>query len=173
MTSNVNDLSARLRRRMETEELETTATAERELRKFGETLNASANEKLRITEAVMEAEVGQIQGQIRGIRELLWRDFRTDLVIVVSILLIIFVASWGLMQWQLNRVQRLLETQETLQLEIAQAQTALEQLQAQTWGVRLYEAEDGTRYVLFPKGALGENWPWIVQGQPALQLSSE
>ena len=37
----------------------------------------------------------------------------------------------------------------------------------------LHEAEDGTRHVLFPKGALGENWRWNVQGQPALQLSSE
>ena len=55
-------------------------------------------------------------------------------MIVVSILLTILGASWGLMQWQLNRVQRLLETQETLQLKIAQEQTALEQLQAQTWG---------------------------------------
>ena len=34
-------------------------------------------------------------------------------------------------------------------------------------------AEDGTRHVLFPQGALGENWRWTVQGQPALQLSSE
>ena len=98
MTSNVQDLSARLRRRMEDEELETTATAERELRKFGETLSASAHDKLRITEAAMEAQVGRIQGQIRGIRELLWRDLRADLVIVVSILLTILGASWGLMQ---------------------------------------------------------------------------
>ena len=91
---------------METEELETTAIAERELRKFGETLSASANDKRRITKAVMEAEVGQV----RGIRELLWRDLRADLVIVVSMLLTILGASWGLMRWQLNRVQNLLET---------------------------------------------------------------
>ena len=62
----MNELSARLRRRIEIEDRETTAIAERERRKFGETLSASANDKLRITEAVMEAQVGQIQGQIRG-----------------------------------------------------------------------------------------------------------
>ena len=70
-------------------------------------------------------------------------------------------------------MQNLLETQEALQVEIAEAQTALEQLQAQTWGVRLYEAEDGTRHLLFPKGEFGENWQWNVQGQPAIRLSSE
>ena len=155
---------------METEELETTAIAERELRKFSETLSASANDNLRITETVMEPEIGRIQGQIRGIRELLWRDLRADLVIVVSILLTILGASWGLMQWQLNRAERLLETQETLQLEIAQAQTALEQLQAQTWGVWLHEAEDGTRHVVFPKRPFNADWPWTVQGQPAVPL---
>ena len=95
-------------------------------------------------------------------------------MIVVSILLIICGASWGLMRWQLTRVQNLLETQETLQLEIAQTQTALDQLQAETWGVWLHEDANGTRYVVLPSGTLAvEGWPWTVQGQPAVLLSSE
>ncbi len=98
MTTNVNELSAQLRRRTEAEELETTAIAERERRKFGETLHASANDKLRISEAAMEA---------------------------------------------------------------------------QTWGVWLHEAEDGTRHVVFPKRPFNADWPWTVQGQPAVPLSSE
>ena len=159
MTTNVNELSAQLRQRTETERRKMDAIAERERRKFGETLSASANEKLRITEAVMEAQVGRIQGQIRGIRELLWRDLRADLVIVVSILLTILGASWGLMQWQLNRVQNLLDTQETLQLEVAQTQTALDQLQAETWGVWLHEEADGMRYVVLPRGRSTRSGP--------------
>ena len=95
-----------------------------------------------------------MNGQLRSLRELLWRDFRADLLIIVSILLIICGASWGLLRWQLNRVQNLLETQETLQLEIAEAQTALDQLQAQTWGVWLHEDADATRYVVLPMGTL-------------------
>ena len=47
-----------------------------------------------------------------------------------------------------------LETQEALRLEIAQAQTALDQLQAQTWGVWLHEDAAATRYVVLPMGAL-------------------
>ena len=147
--------------------------AARELQTFGETLRERVSHKLRTVETVMETEIGLMNEQLRSLRELLWRDFRADLLIIVSILLIICAASWGLMRWQLNRVQNLLETQETLQLEIAQTQTARDQLQAQTWGVWLHE-EDGMRYVVLPRGTLEvEGWPWTVQGQPAVLLSSE
>ena len=128
--------------------------AARALQTFGETLRERVSHKLRTVETVMETETGRIHRQLRSLRELLWRDFRADLVIVVSILLVICGASWGLMRWQLNRVQNLLETQETLQLEIAQTQTALDQLQAETWGVWLHEDADGTRYVVLPMGTL-------------------
>ena len=159
---------------METEEREMNALAARELQTFGETLRERVRHKLHTIETVMETETGRMHGQLRGLRELLWRDLRADLVIVVSILLIICGASWGLMRWQLNRVQHLLETQETLQLEIAQTQTALDQLQAETWGVWLHEESDGMRYVVLPRGTVEvEGWPWTVQGQPAVLLSSE
>ena len=83
-------------------------------------------------------------------------------------------ASTALLRWQLNRVQTMLETQETLQLEIAEAQTALDQLQAQTWDVWLHEDANGMRYVVLPSGTVAvEGWPWTVQGQPAVLLSSE
>ena len=145
-----------------------------ELQTFGETLRERVSHKLRTVETVMETEIGRMNGQLRSLRELLWRDFRADLLIIVSILLIICGASWGLLRWQLNRVQNLLETQETLQLEIAEAQTALDQLQAQTWGVWLHEDADATRYVVLPMGTLEvEGWPWTVQGQPAVLLSSK
>ena len=165
MTSNVNELSVQLRQRTETDRRKMDAIAERELRKFGETLSASANDKLRITEAAMEAQVGRIQG-------LLWRGWIRPLVVGLFVFLGIFAGSWGLTQWQSSRVERLFERQETLRLAIAQEQQALDQLQAQTWGVWLHE-EDGGRYVVLPKGTLGEDWRWTVQGQPALQLSSE
>ena len=174
MTSNENDIRDRIRRRTEAESRKMDAIAERELQTFGETLHASANDTLHTIETVMETETTRIHGQLRGLRELLWRDFRADLVIVVGILLIICGASWGLMRWQLTRVQHLLETQETLQIEIAQTQTALDQLQAQTWGVWLHEEADGMRYVVLPRGTVAvEGWPWTVQGQPAVLLSSE
>ena len=172
MTSNENDLIARIRRRTETEDREMNELVARELQTFGETLRERVRHKLRTVETVMETEIGLMNEQLRSLRELLWRDFRADLLIIVSILLIICGASWGLLRWQLNRVQNLLETQEALRLEIAQAQTALDQLQSQTWGVWLHE-EDGMRYVVLPRGTLNEEWPLTVDGQPAVRLSSE
>ena len=174
MTSNVNDLNARIQQRKEIDRRKVDEIAERELQAYGERLRASVSHKLHTIETVMETETTRIHGQLRGLRELLWRDLRADLVIVAIILLIICGASWGLLRWQLTRVQTLLETQETLQLEIAEAQTALDQLQAQTWGVWLHEDADATRYVVLPMGTLEvEGWPWTVQGQPAVLLSSE
>ena len=167
MTSNVNDLSARLRDRVETERREMTAIAERELQTFGEKLSGSANKKLSTTVGAMEAQIGRMHG-------LLLRAWLRPLVIGLSLFLGILGGSWGLTQWQSTRVQRLVETQEALQREIAQAQTALAQLEAQTWGVWLHEAEDGTRYVVLPTGTLEvAEWPWTVQGQHAIRLSSE
>ena len=158
---------------METEDREMNELVARELQTFGETLRERVRHKLHTIETVMETETTRIHGQLRSLRELLWRDLRADLVIVAIILLIICAASWGLLRWQLTRVQNMLETQETLQLEIAQAQTALDQLQAETWGVWLHE-EDGMRYVVLPSGTVEvEGWPWTVQGQPAVLLSSE
>ena len=159
---------------METEDREMNELAARELQTFGETLRERVRHTLHTIETVMETETGLMHEQLRGLRELLWRALRADLVIVVSILLIICGASWGLLRWQLTRVQPLLETQETLQLEIAQTQTALDQLQAETWGVWLHEESDGMRYVVLPRGTLEvEGWPVTVDGQPAIRLSSE
>ena len=173
MTSRDDDLTARIRQQTEST-----------MQEHGETLRASANNELRIT----EADINQMHGQIRDMlprtkaevekqiartQWLLLRAWLRPLMVGIVISLGIFGASWGLMQWLSSRVQNLLETQETLQLGIAQQQRDLEQLQAQTWGVWLHE-EDGMRYVVLPMGTLEvEGWPWTVQGQPAVRLSSE
>ena len=44
---------------------------------------------------------------------------------------------------------------------------------ALTRGVWLHEDADATRYVVLPRGTLGETWPVTVLGQPAIRLSSE
>ena len=117
--------------------------------------------------AAPEAQVGRIHG-------LLWRGWLRSLVVGLCVCLGIFVGNLGLTQWQSSRVERLVERQEALRRAIAQEQQTLEQLQTQTWGVWLHEAEDGGRYVVLPKGTLEvEDWPWTVQGQSAIRLSSE
>ena len=183
MTSRDDDLKARIRQQ-----------TERTLQEHGETLSASANNELRITEAVMEKGHGQIRDRLtrttaeveqqiaqiyaaleKGLartQPLLLRAWLRPLMVGIVISLGIFGASWGLMQWLSSRVQTLLETQETLQFGIAQQQRDLDQLQAQTWGVWLHE-EDGMRYVVLPRGTFNAEWPVTVGGQPAVRLSSE
>ena len=56
--------------------------------------------------------------------------------------------------------------------DVERQQTLLDQ----TWGVWMHEAEDGTRYVVFPDGTtldIVNRWPYTVQGQPAVRLSIE
>ena len=93
-------------------------TAERTRQAYGETLRASANAKLPIIDAAMEPRIERMHGLQRraGLR---------PRVIGLSLLLSICSGSWELTPWWSSRVQHLmLETQETLQLELAQTQTA-------------------------------------------------
>ena len=146
MTSRDDDLTARIRQQTEST-----------MQEHGETLRASANNELRITEADIKQMHGQIRDMLprtkaevekqiaqihatleKGLARTQWlllRAWLRPLMVGLVISLGIFGASWGLMQWLSSRVQNLLETQETLQLGIAQQQRDLEQLQAQTWGL--------------------------------------
>ena len=184
MTSNANDLSAQIRRRTEAERRKMDAIDERKLQEYGERWDAIVNDRLPIIDAAMERVNWRIVDKLRRteaeaetglgrMHGLLRRAWLRPLVIGLSLFLGICGGSWGLLQWQSSRVQRLLETQETYRRGIAQEQRALDQLQAQTWGVWLHEDADATRYVVLPRGTLGEEWPVTVLGQPAIRLSSE
>ena len=188
MTSNANDLSAQIRQRIEAQDRKLDEIDERKLQEYGERWDAIVNDKLPIIDAAMEkvnwrildklrrteAETEKGLGRMHRLLLRAWlRPLVTGLVVGLGLLLSIFGGSWGLMQWQSSRVQRLLETQETYRRGIAQEQRALDQLQAQTWGVWLHEDADRARYVVLPRGTLNEEWPVTVLGQPAIRLSSE
>ena len=184
MTSNANELSARIRQRIDAQDRKLDEIDERTLQAYGERWDAIVNDKLPIIDAAMEKVNGRILDKLRrteaetekGIGRmhgLLRRAWLRPLVIGLSLFLGICGGSWGLLQWQSSRLQRLLETQETYRRGIAQEQRALDQLQAQTWGVWLHEDTDATRYVVLPRGTLGETWPVTVLWQPAIRLSSE
>ena len=160
------------------------AIDERKLQEYGERWDVIVNDRLPIIDAAMEKVNWRIVDKLRRteaeaetglgrLHGLLRRAWLRPLVIGLSLFLGICGGSWGLLQWQSSRVQRLLETQETYRRGIAQEQRALDQLQAQTWGVWLHEDADATRYVVLPRGTLGEEWPVTVLGQPAIRLSSE
>ena len=162
MTS-INDLSARIQQRIETQDRKLDEIDERKLQLYGERWDAIVNDKLPIIDAAMEKVNGRILDTLRRteaatetgigrLHGLLRRAWLRPLVIGLSLFLGICGGSWGLLQWQSSRVQRLLETQETYRRGIAQEQRALDQLQAQTWGVWLHEDADATRYVVLPRG---------------------
>ena len=106
---------------MEAERQKMDAIDERKLQDYGERWDAIVNARLPIIDAAMEKVNGRMHGLLR-------RAWLRPLVIGLSLFLGICGGSWGLLQWQSSRVQRLLETQETYRRGIAQEQRALDQL---------------------------------------------
>ena len=118
--------------------------------------------------------VRDIKEHTRWMNAALWGAWLRSVVVGGCLFLGICGGSWGLTRWYSNNIQSLIQRRDALTLQIEREQTRLDQILAQTWGVWLHEAEDGARSVVLPKGTpLGKNWPWKVQGQPALLLSRE
>ena len=164
-TSSMSDLQARLQKKAEQDRQQIEAVIQSELKKLSENLNRIVENELyiigrdtkvlrkRLSMAVLKAWAGPIG-------------------VGLLIFLGIFVGSWGLTQWLSSSVESHIEARTAIRLEIEQEQRTLDQLRAQTWGVWLHEAEDGGRHVVLPQGTF-EDWPWTVQGQPAIRLYSE
>ena len=163
-TSNPNDLTARLRSRMETDRRQIEETTASELRRLGERSRAVANDALRTIEADTGATVARV-------RRLLLNAWLRPLVVGLSLFLAFSGGSWALMRWLSASIQSRIETLATLKVQIDQAQATLVEIEETTWGVTLREI-DGERFLVLPAGAL-EDPPWTVGGQPALKLSSE
>ena len=164
-TSSMSDLQKRIQKRVEQERQQMEAVVQSELKKLSENLNRIVKRELLTIESDTKAwskrlSVAALQAWSRPIG------------VGLLIFLGIFIGSWGLTQWLSSSVESHIEARAAIRLEIEQEQRTLEQLRAQTWGVWLHEAEDGVRHVVLPLGTF-EDWPWTVQGQPAIRLSSE
>ena len=164
MTSNPNDLSARLRSRLETDRRQIEETAASELRRLGEKLRAVANGALRTIEADTAAATART-------RSLLLNAWLRPLVVGLSLFLGISGGSWVLMRWLSASIHSRIETLATLRVQIEQAHETLARIEETTWGLTLLET-DGKRFVVLPDGTL-DHPPWTVGGRPALKLSSE
>ena len=166
-TSNVGDLMARLQQKIEQDRIEIEALTQSELKKLAENLRQSVQDESDIT-------VRDIKEHTRWMNAALWGAWGWSVVGGVCLFLGICVGSWGLTRWYSNNIQSLIQRRAALTRQVEREQTRLDQLREQTWGVWLHEAEDGARSVVLPNGTpLGKNWPWKVQGQPALLLSRE
>ena len=163
-TSTANDLTDRLRRRLESERREIEELTASELGRLGENSRRVARNALRTIERDTEEATGRM-------RELLLKAWLRPLIVGLSLWIGFFGGSWATMRWLARSIQNRIETRVELNRDIGDARRTLAQLEVDTWGLVFHEIE-GERFVVVPEGALGDP-PWRVDGRPALNLSNE
>ena len=163
-TSSPNDLTSRLRSRLETDQKQIEETATRELKRLGESLRGVASDALRS----IEADTAEATGRMRA---MLLRAWLRPLVVGLSLFLGISGGSWATMHWLWRSIEVRIEALATLNRHVEEARWTLAEIEGTTWGVTLREIE-GERFVVLPSGTL-DNPPWTVRGRPAVKLSRE
>ena len=163
-TSTANDLTERLRRRLESERWEIEELTASELGRLGENSRRAGRNALRSIERDTEEATARM-------RELLVKGWQRPLIVGLSLWLGFFGGSWATMQWLSRSIQTRIETVAGLGRDIEDARRTLAQLEVDTWGLVFHEIE-GERFVVVPDGVLARP-PWWVDDRPALKLSRE
>ena len=163
-TSNANDLTERLRRRLENERREIEELTASELGRLGENSRRVARNALSTIERDTEEATGRM-------RELLLKAWLRLLIVGLSLWIGICAGSWATMRWLARSIQDRIETAAELDFDIEEAQRTLAQMEVDTWGVALLEIE-GERVVVLPAGTL-DNPRWTWRERPAVKLSRE
>ena len=165
MTSNANDLTERLRRRLENERGEIEELTASELARLGENSRRVARSALRSIERDTEEATGRM-------RELLLKAWLRPLIVGLGLWLGIFGGGWATMQWWLSRsIQDRIETLAEVDVRIEGARETLAEMEETTWGVELLEI-GGERYVALPAGTPGRP-SFTMDGRPYMKLSRE
>ncbi len=164
-TSTANDLTERLRKRLESERREIEELTASELERLGENSRRVARNALRSIERDTEEATGKV-------RELLAKAWQRPLIVGLSLWLGFFGGSWATMRWLSRSIQNRIETRAELNRAIEDARRTLAQLEVDTWGLVFHEIK-GERFAVVPDGVLADP-PWWVDGdRPALKLSRE
>ena len=164
MTSTPNELTSRLRRRLEADHRQIEEATASELRRLGESLSAVVNNALRTIEADTAAAVGRLSALLR-------RAWLRPLVVGLSLSLSTVGGSWAGTRWLWTTIEQQIEALAVLRVDIEETRATLARIEDTTWGLELTEI-DGERFVVLPAGTL-DSQPWTVGGRPALKLSSE
>ena len=164
MTSNPNDLTERMRRRLESERQAIEELTTSELERLGENSRRVASNVLRTIERDTAVATGRMH-------TLLLKAWLRPLVVGLSLWLGICGGSWATLHWLSTRIEARIQTAAALDLDIEEAHQTLARLEATTWGIALREIE-GERFVVLPAGALAYP-PWTVDTRPAVKLSNE
>ena len=164
MTSNANDLTERLRRRLEHERREIEELTTSELARLGENSRRVARNALRTIERDTEEATGRM-------RELLMKAWLRPFVVGLGLWLGTFGGSWATMRWLSRSIQDRSETLAMANLRIEGAREMLAEIEETTWGVGLREV-NGEQYVTLPVGTPVRP-AFTVDGRPYLKLSRE
>ena len=160
-SSSANDLTERLRRRLESERREIEELTASELGRLAENSRRVARNALTTIERDTEEATGKM-------RELLVKAWLRPLIVGLSLWLGFFGGSWATMRWLATSIQDRIETLAMANVRIEEAHETLAELEADTWGIALREIE-GERYVVLPFGTLADPG-WEVRDRPALKL---
>ena len=163
-TSSPNDVTSRLRSRLEADRQRIEDEAARELARLGESLSAVASGALRSIERDTERATGRM-------RELLMKAWLRPLVVGMSIFLGICGGSWVTMHWLSRSIHDRIETLGELSTRTEWARAMLAEIEETTWGVELLES-NGDRYVSLPAGTTVRP-AFTMKGRPYLKLSKE
>ena len=163
-TSTPNDLTSRLRTRLETRPEANRGVDHARAGAAWRELSAVASGALHS----IEADTVEATGRMRAT---LLRAWLRPLVVGLSLFLGISGGSWATMRWLSGSVQDRIETLAALTVRIEEARETLAGIEETTWGVTLREI-DGERFVVLPPGTL-DNPPWTVRDWPAVKLSRE
>ena len=164
MISNANDLTERLRIRLEHERREIEELTASELERLAENSRHVAKNALRTIERDMEEATGKM-------RELLVRAWLRPFIVGLSLWIGICAGSWATAHWLARSIRDRIETREMTDLQIAGGREMLAEIEETTWGVGLREV-NGERYVTLPAGTPVVT-AFIVDGRPYLELSRE
>lgn len=123
-----------------------------DLQKQREMLNAS----MRQSTQPLLLSLQQIKKEAQQLQALTAKAWLKPLLTSAAILLSVFAASWGLMQWLSSSIEQQLQTRAQLQQQIAQQQQTLAQLQQQTFGIELMSDSSG-RYIVLPRQTVLES----------------
>ena len=163
-TSSPNELTSRLKHRLEADRQRIEEAATRELERLGESLSAVAGDALRSIEADTVEATGRM-------REFLMKAWLRPLVVGMSLFLGICGGSWATMHWLSRSIDSRFETLAEVNIRSHRARETLAEMQETTWGVELREIR-GERYVALPAGTPSRP-AFTMDGRPYLKLSRE
>ena len=163
-TSSPDDLTSRLRSRLEADRMEIEEATARELARLGENLSAVASAALRS----IESDTAEATARMRA---LLMKAWLRPLVVGLSLFLGFSGGSWATMHWLSASIDARFETLTEVNIRIHRARETLAEMQETTWGVELMEIS-GERYVALPARTPGRP-AFTMDERPYMKLSRE